>query len=510
MKTHASLIMAENQKQQAPNGVILNLLKKTGQFPKTHLLAVSACVAVLAVTLVLVPSEDVAAKRSDSTSVLLTPEVLKQAPEQLSAEEAVQLASAEPALDSSTSKPLPDKLPAVTPASPSNATGTVTEEIAEHPATVPEPAPVENWLKIQVRSGDNLTTLFKKAGLGANEMYPMLNALKPERPLKRLMPGQHLEFLITDGRLEKIRHQKSPLLSTLISRTEDGYRSEQLERTPDIRQVYVRGEIDQSLFLAGQKAGLSQKKIMELAAIFGWDVDFALDIRKGDSFAVIYEELLLEGKVIRDGNIVAAEFTNQGNNFRAIRYTDSKGDSNFYTPEGKSMRKAFLRTPVDFTRISSKFNPNRKHPIFKTKRPHRGVDYAAPSGTPIKSSGDGKVIFAGRKGGYGKAVIVQHGQKYTTLYAHMRRIKPGMKRGKRVKQGQVIGYVGSTGYATGPHLHYEFRVNGVHRNPLTVPLPQARPLPKKELAAFNPIAKEMLVQLETFSQTQLASTADGE
>ena len=319
------------------------------------------------------------------------------------------------------------------------------------------------------------------------------------------MPGQHLEFLIEGGVLNKIKHEESALLSTLITKTETGYKVDKLERTPEQRHVYKQGNIEQSLFLAGQKAGLSQKKIMEMASIFGWDVDFALDIRKGDSFSLIYEELLLDGEVIKDGKIIAASFTNRGNSFQAIHYTDSKGNSNYYTPDGKSMRKAFLRTPVDFTRISSRFNPNRKHPIFKTSRPHRGVDYAAPRGTPIRSSGDGKVIFAGRKGGYGKAVIVQHGQKYTTLYAHMNKIKPGMKRGKRVKQGQTVGYVGSTGYATGPHLHYEFRVNGVHRNPLTVPLPQARPLPKAEMKKFRPQAKEMLVQLETFAETQLAS-----
>lgn len=463
-------------------------------FPKAHLFALAACAFLLIVTMVFVPSEDVSAERNtDQVSV-----TINQAP--VSAQ-------------TNSPTPLTNKQPISAPAVENKAQPAEQIQIALATTATPEPVieatpkkPVENWLRIKIRSGDNLTTLFKKAGLGANEMYPLLNGIKPDKTLTRLIPGEHLEFLITDGEFAKLRHVKSPLISTVISKTENGYGIEKVERTPEKRQIYKQGTIEQSLFLAGQSAGLSQSKIMELAAIFGWDVDFVLDIRKGDSFRVVYEELLLDGEVIKDGNIVAAEFVNQGKAFQAIRYTDSKGHSNYYTPEGDSMRKAFLRTPVDFTRISSRFNPNRKHPIFKTSRPHRGVDYAAPRGTPIKSAGDGKVIFAGKKGGYGKVVIVQHGQKYTTLYAHMNRIRPGMKRGKRVSQGQTIGYVGSTGYATGPHLHYEFRVNGVHRNPLTVPLPQASPLPKAELTRFNPLSVKMLAQLDTYKQTRLASS----
>lgn len=457
-------------------------------FPKAHLIALSGCALFITIAMVFVPSKDVAAeKNQEQLTVSLNPKT-----------EAITATTSKPAVavdQHASSAAQNEQTTTVAMISPAITT----------PVAKPEPVKQENWLRIEIRSGDNLTTLFKKAGLGANEMYPMLNGIKPDRTLDRLMPGDQLEFLLEEGQLTKLRYVKSPLLSTLIAKNDQGYSVKKIKRTPETRQIFRQGTIDQSLFLAGQEAGLSQSKIMELAGIFGWDVDFVLDIRKGDSFRVIYEELLLDGKVIKDGNIVAAEFTNQGKTFQAIRYTDSEGHSNYYTPEGDSMRKAFLRTPVDFARISSRFNPNRKHPIFKTSRPHRGVDYAAPTGTPIKSSGDGKVIYAGTKGGYGKVVIVQHGQKYTTLYAHMSRIKPGMKRGLRVSQGQIIGYVGSTGYATGPHLHYEFRVNGAHRNPLTVPLPQASPLPKQELAKFNPLATEMLAQLDTYTQTRLAS-----
>jgi murein DD-endopeptidase MepM/ murein hydrolase activator NlpD len=244
---------------------------------------------------------------------------------------------------------------------------------------------------------------------------------------------------------------------------------------------------------------------MEMAALFGWDVDFALDIRKGDSFRVIYEEKKLDGKVIGVGNIVAAEFTNQGDTFTSLRYTDSKGNTSYYTPKGESMRKAFLRTPVDFARISSNFNMKRRHPVLNRIRAHKGVDYAASIGTPIKAAGDGKIIFRGVKGGYGNVIILQHGNNINTLYAHMSRFKKGLSVGSRIKQGQLIGYVGKSGMVTGPHLHYEFQVNGVHKNPVTVKLPHADPVPKSERASFMSTSQALMAQLETYSSTQVAS-----
>jgi len=461
-ETEGSFVMTKQQ-----------LAKQIRQVPRGHLILMSLCIALLALASML-PSKDVAANR---TQIELVPPV--------SAEQTT-LAGVTATEDP---PPGPDPVPE-------------TAALAMVP-TPPVAAP-ENWLSITVRSGDNLSTLFHKAGLGPNEMYPLLNGIKPSNALNTLKPGEQLEFLIERGELRKLRHVTSPLTHALITRGDDSWSLQKMERQPEIKHVYRGGSIEQSLFVAGEKAGLSQKKIMELAAIFGWDVDFALDIRQGDSFAVLYEEQWLDGKKIGDGNIVAAEFTNQGSTFQAIRFTDNRGRADYFTPSGDTLRKAFLRTPVDFARISSGFNPNRKHPIFKTSRPHRGVDYAAPTGTPIKASGDGKLIFVGSKGGYGKVVIVQHGESYSTLYAHMSRIKPGMKRGKRVQQGDVIGYVGSTGYATGPHLHYEFRVNGVHRNPLTVKLPHAQPLPQQEMAQFRQQAQPLLAELDTLRPTHLA------
>ena len=278
---------------------------------------------------------------------------------------------------------------------------------------------------------------------------------------------------------------------------------ETVNRPVEKRVNFSEGQIQSSLFEAGKQAGLSDALVMEMAGIFGWDIDFALDIRRGDKFSILYEEQFIEGKKYQTGTILAAEFTSQGKTFKAIRFTDKSGRTNYYTPEGLSMRKTFLRSPVDFRRISSRFG-KRRHPVLNKMRLHKGVDYAARRGTPIQSSGDGKVIFKGRKGGYGRVVIVQHGSRYKTLYAHMNGFKRGIRVGKYVKQGQTIGFVGSSGRATGPHLHYEFRVNGAHRNPLTVKLPNAAPIKSAFKNDFIAHAESLLAQLNTHKPTQLA------
>jgi murein DD-endopeptidase MepM/ murein hydrolase activator NlpD len=246
---------------------------------------------------------------------------------------------------------------------------------------------------------------------------------------------------------------------------------------------------------------------MDMAYMFQWDIDFIQDVRVGDSFTLVYEELWRDGEKLRNGNIVAAEFINQGDVYRAARYRDPSGRSDYYTPDGRSVRKAFLRAPVEFTRISSNFNPSRRHPVLNTIRAHRGVDYAAPTGTPVIASGDGKVIARGIDGGYGNAVVLQHGGNVTTLYGHLSRF--GSQRiGSRVKQGEVIGYVGRTGLATGPHLHYEYRVGGVHKNPRTVPLPAADPVPADYKSDFEANAAPLWRQLDLYQQAHVAASAD--
>ncbi|PHS69765.1 MAG: peptidase M23 [Methylophaga sp.] len=365
------------------------------------------------------------------------------------------------------------------------------------------------WKEISVKSGDNLSLIFSRVGLSASDVYHVAQLGKEIKPLLNLKPGQIIRFGIDNESsdkkiLKQLDIQLSAIKKLSITATDNGFVANTTTRDLEKRQSHASGTIESSLFEAGLQSGLSDKLVMELAYIFGWDIDFSLDLRQDDSFSLIFDEDYLDGDKISDGVILAAEFTNQGKTYRAIRYTDTNELSGYYAPNGDSMRKTFSRSPVHFSRISSKFNPNRKHPVLKTSRPHRGVDYAAARGTPITATGDGKVDFVGRKGGYGRTIVLSHGGKYTTLYAHMSSYRKGIKRGKRVKQGDTIGYIGSSGLATGPHLHYEFRVNGVHRNPLTVALPKAEPLPKKYLADFSKKAQPFLASLDALRNTSLA------
>ena len=423
-------------------------------FPKTHMLAAGTVGALLTLVLLISPSSKVNANRSTT----------------------VQLEISD---------------------APSSSFAEISKEIAE------EAPPTENWHTFTVQEGDTLSRLFAQAGYNDATMYAVLGAGNKNKELTRIYPGETIAFLNDDSEsLLRIRLDRSPIESVFLDREDSGsFTTQIVTREPEVELDYKEGVIDSSLFLAGQKAGMSQSQIMELANIFGWDVDFALDIRKGDEFSLIYEKLYVDGEKYKDGKILAANFSDGGRKYEAVLYTDSNGVSNYFTPSGESMRKAFLRTPVDFARISSHFNLKRKHPVLHKIRAHKGTDYAASTGTPIKATGDGKVIHAGRKGGYGNAVVIQHGQKITTLYAHMSKFARNVKTGARVKQGQIIGYVGSTGLASGPHLHYEFLVNGVHKNPVRVKLPHAKPIPSSELEQFALQTKPLLAQLQTLQES---------
>lgn len=360
------------------------------------------------------------------------------------------------------------------------------------------------WQTLKVKSGDSFSSLMERAGFSTQAWYEVVQLGSDTKALTQLRVGESLK-VAKDGRRVAALDYRLNAEDTLQLRRQDDALVITTHKSPiERRTVSAAGTIETAFYLAADKAGLPDNIIMELADLFAWDINFALNTRSGDSFSVLYEEKYQEGKKIGTGHILAAEFINKGKSYRTLRYTDAGGKTNYYTPDGRSMRRAFLRSPVHFTRISSRFNPNRLHPIYKTKRPHRGVDYAAPRGTPIMSSGDGVVTFAGNKTGYGKVVIIKHGERYSTLYAHMNRISKGMRRGKRVSQGQVIGRVGSTGWATGPHLHYEFRVDGAHRNPLTVKLPLAQPIKKRYRQDFNAYSQPMMAWLDALAQTQLA------
>ena len=353
--------------------------------------------------------------------------------------------------------------------------------------------PALNWTEQRVSSGDSLSTLFTRAELTAIDVY-QVSSSQDGKLLRNLYPGEVFRFgLDSVGQLQELHHIQTKLVSRIFTREGKSYSSEQRVLEPDTLLNYREGVIKDSLYMSGLEADLPDKLIMELANIFAWDIDFVFDIRSGDSFSLLFEENFLEGEKLSVGDIVAATFTNRGKTYQAVRYTNDQGVTNYYTPEGLSMRKAFLRTPLDIFRISSGFNLRRKHPIHKKIKAHRGVDYAAPRGTPVYSAGDGKVIAAGYSKANGNFVFVQHGQTYITKYLHLNNKK--VRKGQSVRQRQLIGTVGSTGYATGPHLHYEFLVNGVHRNPRTVKLPQANPIPKAELMAFQTATQPMLRQL---------------
>ncbi|MGR9073586.1 MAG: peptidoglycan DD-metalloendopeptidase family protein [Gammaproteobacteria bacterium] len=324
-----------------------------------------------------------------------------------------------------------------------------------------------------------------------------------------IRPGKTLVVKTSPaGRLEQLTYKKDAVETLVATRQGDQFSVEKKSKEVEHRVAIANKKIHTSLFWDGKEAGLSDKLIMELAEIFAWDIDFALSLREGDSFTVLYEKLFVNDHEIDSGAILAAEFVNQGRTYQAVRYVDKQGNSNYYAPDGGSMRKAFIRTPVDFARISSHFNLHRKHPVLNRIRAHKGVDYAASIGTPVKSTGKGKIIFRGRKGGYGNVVIVQHGSNYSTLYAHLSRFKSGQQLGSRVMQGQVIGYVGKTGLATGPHLHYEFRVNGVHRNPLTVKLPNDPPIEKSLISDFKQQTQPLLVQLAQATSQMIAKNGE--
>ncbi|WP_031433566.1 OapA family protein [Methylomarinum vadi] len=348
-----------------------------------------------------------------------------------------------------------------------------------------------------VKRGESLSTIFSALNLSKTDLHKIIHANEIGKLFASITPGKEIVAkLDSDNQLQQLIYQKDYIDTLIAKRDGEDFDVKKISKIISKESASAQGTIHSSLFWDGKQAGLSDKLIMEMANIFAWDIDFALNLREGDQFTVVYEKLSVDGEEIDTGNIIAAEFVNQGHTYTAVRFEDKQGNANYYTPQGDSMRKAFLRTPVEFARISSHFNLKRKHPVLNRIRAHKGVDYAARTGTPVKTTGDGKIVFRGRKGGYGNVVIVQHGQKYSTLYAHLNGFKRGQKRGSRIKQGQIIGYVGKTGLATGPHLHYEFRINGVHRNPLTVKLPQASPIKPSMLAEFKAQTAPLLAQLD--------------
>lgn len=464
---------------------------KAPNYPKSHLLAASGVAALLSLALLVFPSREVEAKK---TFIDLQ---LESSSEQFSA--APEADPQSPPDSPFAHTPAPDALTEAQHEAPSN------EPIAQASVPQADPQAAPQTKTIVVASGDTLSTVFAKIGLPSSTLHAVLSSSKEAKRFSRLKVGQMLEFGLTEqGELKSLRSKLNSLETLALEKTSDGYAFKKEQIKPEVGTVYARGEIDSSLFLAAKQAGLSHNLTMDLANVFGYDIDFALDIRKGDSFEVIYEEKTVDGERVGTGNILAARFTNRGKTYSAVRYTNKDGATSYYNADGTSMRKAFIRTPVDFARISSRFSNGRKHPILNKIRAHKGVDYAAPHGTPIKSAGDGKVLLAGRKGGYGNTVIIQHGHRYRTLYAHMQGFAKGVRNGSAVKQGQIIGYIGTTGLSTGPHLHYEFQVDGVHVDPLGLKLPMADPIAKAEKQRFMQLSQPLMARMDEEKATMLA------
>ena len=360
----------------------------------------------------------------------------------------------------------------------------------------------------KIKKGDSLGLIFRKLKFDSSLAYK-ISQHETAKKLVSISTGRSLTFSFDDQ--QELRRIKYPInsLQNFVVELESGNIT--AAHTVDVlyqtEQRVASGEIQSSLYEAAQKAGISDNIIMEMVRIFGWDVDFVLDIRSGDHFHVVYDRYTLDGKHLKDGNILAAEFNTQGRSYRAIRFQDNNGDISYYTPEGESMLGTFLRSPVKFSRISSRFG-KRKHPILKTWRAHNGVDYAAQRGTPILATADGRITHKGTKGGYGRTVVISHAGRFSTLYAHMNGYAKGIKSGSYVKQGQVIGYVGSSGLATGPHLHYEFRVDGVHRNPLTYKTPKAESIDEQSKADFLAVADSLQIQLDKLNNDYLIAKAN--
>ncbi|MBJ9976932.1 peptidoglycan DD-metalloendopeptidase family protein [Pseudomonas sp. S75] len=459
-------------------------------YPKSHLLAASGIAALLSLALLVFPSSDVEAKKTTLSLELETPA------EQLNDE-----SRAAPLVQAGESSGSPfAQIEGDTPE---------TQQATEQQPPVVERKPEEKapgHREVVVARGDTLSTLFAKVGLPANAVHDVLASDKQAKQFSQLKHGQVLQFeLDKAGELTSLHSQVSKLESIRLDKSSKGYAFSREITKPVVRTAYAHGVIKSSLSASAQRAGLSHSMTMDMARVLGYDIDFAQDIRPGDEFDVVYEQKIMDGKVVGTGNILSARFTNRGKTYTAVRYTNKQGNTSYYTADGNSLRKAFIRTPVDFARISSRFSAGRKHPILNKIRAHKGVDYAAPRGTPIKAAGDGRIELAGRRGGYGNTVIIAHGNSYKTLYGHMQGFAKGIKTGSSVKQGQIIGYIGTTGLSTGPHLHYEFQVNGVHVDPLSQKVPMADPIAKSERQRFLQQSQPLVARMDQEKATLLAA-----
>jgi murein DD-endopeptidase MepM/ murein hydrolase activator NlpD len=375
--------------------------------------------------------------------------------------------------------------------------------------TLPDPAadPVQTyWHEARFDRGDTFAALLGRLGVDGAETARLLKENGGSKPFRNLRPGMTVHAQTTElGQLLAL-HFLSGEATTLLGFERDGVHFKAIAEPVRLeRQVFLKaGEIRSSLFATADAVGLPDSITIQMADIFSGDIDFNRDLRRGDRFRIVYEVFLHNGRPLQAGRVLAAEFVNNGKAYRAVWFADENGKRGYYAADGKNMRKTFLRSPLEFSRITSGFKM-RFHPILHEWRAHKGIDYGAPSGTRVKATANGTVEFAGQQGGYGNAVILRHAGGVTTLYGHLRGFASGIRRGARVAQGDVIGYVGATGWATGPHLHYEFRVNNQQRNPLSIAMPAAEPVPPDRMEAFRAATTPLAAQLELLADVNVAA-----
>lgn len=394
---------------------------------------------------------------------------------------------------------------------PDTATENITRETVVEAVALPEPQAIDTgafdfWREERIGRGDTLSSLLSRLGVNASDTRDFLSVTRQTPALGRLVPGKTvLARVSAAGQLMLFRYLASDDTLVTVSRSGGAFQAKQDQVALETRLIMRSGKIQGSLFGATDAADVPDRIATEMAEAFSGDIDFHKDLRRGDHFSVVYEAQYFDGQMIKTGRLLAAEFVNQDKAHRALYFKDAQGRDGFYTPEGQSMKRAFLKSPMPFTRISSGFSNARYHPVLKEWRAHRGIDYAAPTGTPIRAISDAVVGFVGKQGGYGNLIVLSHQGPYSSAYGHLSRFGKGIKRGARVNQGQVIGYVGATGLATGPHLHYEFRVNGVQKNPLALKLPTAYPLDARSKGQFAAQAQPLVQRLELLRTTNLAS-----
>ena len=361
------------------------------------------------------------------------------------------------------------------------------------------------WRNVYVQRGDTIADLLRRMNVeDAAASYYLLRDQNASS-LRQLSTGKAVQAETdSNGNLLALRYLDNSGEQVVMEKDANGFKTSKQPAQFEQRIFMRTGEIKTSLFAATDDAGLPDAAANQLAEIFAGDIDFHRDLRKGDKFSVVYEVTYSNGEPVQTGRIQAAEFINQGKSYRVVYFQADASRGDYYTPEGKSVRKAFLRSPLEFSRVSSGFSLSRLHPILGTWRSHKGVDYAAPSGAKVKVTANGTVSYIGKQGGYGNVIMVNHQGRYTTVYAHLSRFSRGLSRGQRVAQGEVIGYVGSTGLASGPHLHYEFKINGQQRDPLRVALPDASPIANSQKIAFQEATRGLINRLGLLRNTTLA------